>query len=94
MDDSGTAHFFAFWGFIVLGLTILEAYGALVDSDFSIPIIDQWSFVAFAKDFFGVMVLVALAIFTIIRIRQNPHRLGRVSRFYGRTPARHGWSCS
>ena len=30
----GIAHFFTFWGFIVLGLTILEAYGALFDPDF------------------------------------------------------------
>jgi Fe-S oxidoreductase len=79
----GLAHFFAFWGFIVLGLTILEAYGALFTPDFSIPIIDQWAWVAFVEDFFGVAVLVALAVFTVIRIRQNPHRRGRLSRFYG-----------
>ncbi|MEO8330537.1 MAG: Fe-S oxidoreductase, partial [Candidatus Nanopelagicales bacterium] len=54
----GLAHFFAFWGFLVLGLTILEAYGALFNPNFSIPIIDQWSWVAFAEDFFAVMVLV------------------------------------
>ncbi len=79
----GFAHFFAFWGFIVLGLTILESYGALVDPEFSIPVLDQWSLVAFIEDFFAVMVLVALAIFTAIRIKQNPHRVGRLSRFYG-----------
>ena len=79
----GLAHAFAFWGFLVLGLTILEAYGALFDPNFSIPVIDQWSWVAFVEDFFGVMVLAALAVFTIIRIRQNPHRKGRISRFYG-----------
>jgi Fe-S oxidoreductase len=79
----GLAHFFAFWGFIVLGLTILEAYGALFNPEFSIPIIDQWSWVAFVEDFFGVMVLVALIVFTIIRIRQNPSTKGRLSRFYG-----------
>ena len=79
----GLAHAFAFWGFLVLGLTILEAYGALIDPEFSIPIIDQWSWVAFVEDFFGVMVLVALIVFTVIRIKQNPHRMGRLSRFYG-----------
>ena len=26
----GLAHFFAFWGFLVLGLTIVEAFGALL----------------------------------------------------------------
>ena len=33
----GIAHFFTFWGFIVLGATILEAYGALFSRDFHIP---------------------------------------------------------
>ena len=35
----GVAHAFTFWGFIVLGLTIIEAWGALFDADFAIPII-------------------------------------------------------
>ena len=35
----GLAHFFTFWGFVILGLTIVEAYGALVISkDFAFPI--------------------------------------------------------
>ena len=34
----GVAHFFMFWGFVVLAATILEAYGALFDRDFAIPL--------------------------------------------------------
>ncbi len=79
----GLAHAFAFWGFCVLGLTILEAFGALIDRQFSIPILDQWAWVAWVEDFFAVMVLIALVVFTIIRIAQNPKKLGRASRFYG-----------
>jgi Fe-S oxidoreductase len=79
----GLAHFFVFWGFLVLGLTILEAFGALVNPEFSIPVLDQWAWVAGVEDFFGVAVLAGLIVFTIIRIRQNPHRRGRLSRFYG-----------
>jgi Fe-S oxidoreductase len=79
----GLAHFFTFWGFLVLGLTIVEAYGALFNPEFSIPVIDQWAWVAGVEDFFGVAVLVALVVFTVIRIRQNPNRRGRLSRFYG-----------
>ncbi len=79
----GLAHAFAFWGFCVLGLTIIEAFGALVDRNFSIPVIDQWAWIPFVEDFFAVMVLVALVVFTVIRIMQNPHKLGRASRFYG-----------
>ena len=33
----GLAHFFTFWGFVVLGLTIVEAYGALVDRTSRFP---------------------------------------------------------
>src|ERR1044071_4620422 len=33
----GLAHAFTFWGFVILNLTILEAYGALFDKDFHIP---------------------------------------------------------
>ena len=79
----GIAHFFAFWGFIILGLTILEAYLAIIDPDLSIPIIDQWAWVAFVEDFFAVAVLAALVVFTVIRVKQNPNRVGRLSRFYG-----------
>jgi len=79
----GIAHVFAFWGFLVLGLTILESYGALFKDDFAIPVIGHWTVVAFAEDLFAVLVLVGLAIFTVIRIVQNPKKLGRASRFYG-----------
>jgi Fe-S oxidoreductase len=79
----GIAHFFAFWGFIILGLTILEAYLAIIDPDLSIPVIDQWAWVAFVEDFFAVAVLAALVVFTVIRVKQNPNRVGRLSRFYG-----------
>src|SRR6516225_7704106 len=41
----GLAHAFTFWGFIVLALTILEAYGALFDKNFAIPIIGRWGIV-------------------------------------------------
>jgi len=40
----GLAHFAVFWGFLILGATILEGYGALFDRDFHIPWIgtDTW----------------------------------------------------
>ena len=79
----GTAHVFAFWGFLVLGLTILEAYGALFSSTFSIPIIGHWSLVGFLEDLFGVLVLVGIIMFAIIRLRTNPSNQGRESRFFG-----------
>jgi Fe-S oxidoreductase len=80
----GLAHFFTFWGFLILNLTILEAYGALLISrDFHIPIIGKWRALGFLEDFFGVAVLVGLATFAILRIRNAPERKKRDSRFYG-----------
>ena len=80
---SGAAHFFTFWGFLILGLTIVEAFGALFDPNFHVPIIGTWAIVGFLEDFFGLAVLVALVVFSVIRIRKNPHKVGRESRFYG-----------
>ena len=79
----GTAHVFAFWGFLVLGLTILEAYGALFIDDFAIPIIGRWAVVGFFEDLFGVLVLVGIVMFAVIRLRNKPATKGRDSRFFG-----------
>src|SRR5262249_345628 len=40
----GAAHAATFWGFIVLILTIIEAYGALFQRTFAIPGIGHWAF--------------------------------------------------
>ncbi|MGZ4582368.1 MAG: (Fe-S)-binding protein [Nocardioidaceae bacterium] len=79
----GVAHFFTFWAFIVLAATILEAYGALFDRNFAIPVIGHWALLGFLEDFFATAVLLALVVFTIIRIRNAPERRQRRSRFYG-----------
>src|SRR5215475_6972378 len=79
----GLAHLFTFWGFLILSLTILEAYGALVWRDFHIPLIGTWPVLGFLEDFFTVAVLVALVVFAVFRIRQAPARRERASRFYG-----------
>jgi Fe-S oxidoreductase len=79
----GLAHFFMFWGFIVLGLTLVEAFGALVWRDFHIPVVGTWPVLGFLEDLFAVAVLVALVMFTTIRVRNNPAREGRRSRFFG-----------
>ncbi len=41
----GVAHFFTMWGFTILLLTIIEAYGALFQRNFHIPLIGTWSFI-------------------------------------------------
>ena len=79
----GIAHVFAFWGFLVLGLTILEAYGALFWADFAVPVVGTWPVIGFLEDLFGVLVLVGIATFAILRLRSNPEVKGRSSRFFG-----------
>ncbi len=79
----GIAHFLTFWGFIILLLTIIEAYGNLFSKTFAIPGIGHWAFIGFIEDLFAVAVLVGLATFTVIRLRSNPKTEGRKSRFAG-----------
>jgi Fe-S oxidoreductase len=79
----GAAHFLTFWGFLILSATILEAYGALFDRDFHIPLIGQMPWLGFLEDLFAVGVLAAVVAFAIIRLRQAPRRAGRRSRFFG-----------
>jgi Fe-S oxidoreductase len=79
----GAAHAATFWGFTVLLLTIIESYGALFDRTFSLPWIGHWAFIGFVEDLFAVGVLAGIITFTVIRLRNNPHKEGRKSRFYG-----------
>jgi Fe-S oxidoreductase len=79
----GLAHFFTMWGFTILLLTIIEAYGDLFDKYFHIPGIGTMAWLGFVEDFFACAVLVALVTFSIIRLMQAPARLERKSRFYG-----------
>jgi TM2 domain-containing membrane protein YozV len=41
VERPGIAHFFVFWGFLVLFLTIIEAYGHLFTDTFAIPLIGR-----------------------------------------------------
>jgi len=79
----GAAHAFTFWGFGVLVLTIIEAYGGLFQRNFAIPGIGHAAFIGFVEDFFACMVLVAVCVFSAIRLRSSPKRKDRASRFYG-----------
>ena len=79
----GLAHFLAFWGFLILGLTVVTAFGELVIENFHVPIIGTWQVVRFMEDLFAVLVLVGIVMFAIIRLTNNPAKQGRWSRFFG-----------
>ena len=44
----GTAHFFVFWAFLILGTVYLEAYGILLtrNEEWSIPLVGEWDLLA------------------------------------------------
>src|SRR6201999_2727587 len=79
----GVAHFVTFWGFIILIFTIIEAYGDLFSRTFAIPGIGHSFALGFIEDLFAVGVLAGIVTFTVIRLRNNPSREGRKSRFFG-----------
>ncbi|MHB1446060.1 MAG: (Fe-S)-binding protein [Acidimicrobiales bacterium] len=78
----GIAHFFTFWGFVLLMTTILEAFGDLFIHNWAIPLIGHDSWLGFMEDFMVSAVLLSLVVFAIIRLKNSPHRLERRSRFY------------
>ena len=79
----GIAHVFVFFGFLILGLTVAEAFGELFIEGFAFPIIGTWPIVRFLEDLFAILVLVGLVIFAVIRLQNNPAKEGRTSRFFG-----------
>src|SRR5262245_66690553 len=70
----GAAHFAVFWGFVILGATIVEGFGALFQRDFHIPLIGTDTWLGFLEDLFIVAVLAGLVVFAVLRLRQDPHR--------------------
>src|SRR5262249_27001328 len=79
----GGAHFLTFWGFTILLLTIIESYGALFSRTVSLPWIGHWAFIGFIQGLVAVGVLAGIITFTVIRLRNDPRKEGRKSRFYG-----------
>jgi Fe-S oxidoreductase len=81
---SGLPHALVFWGFIILMLTIIEAFGdTFVSKAFAIPVIGHWAAIGFIEDLFTVVVLAGVVVFCITRLVESPSREGKKSRFYG-----------
>src|SRR3954454_2274725 len=76
----GLAHFFTFWAFVILITVYIEAYGALFDHDFHIPLIGRWPVLGFLQDFIAAAALISLGVFSVIRLRNAPEREARASR--------------
>lgn len=81
----GIAHAFVMYAFLILGTVYVEAYGILIsrDTHWKIPIVGDWWILGFGQDLIGVLCLVGLLTFAIIRYKNQPAKLGRASRFKG-----------
>ena len=67
-------HAFIFWGFLVLFPTIVEAMLAIVNPDWTLPILGHAAWFAFLADLFATMVAVGVGIAFYIRKVQKPDR--------------------
>jgi Fe-S oxidoreductase len=86
----GLAHFFVFWGFLILQSQSLEAIGEVFDPEFHIPLIGQWELLGFVQDLMSVLVLLGIIVFALVRLAQSPQLRGMTSRFAG-SNLNHGW---
>jgi Fe-S oxidoreductase len=79
----GIAHALVFWGFLVLGLTLVEGYGALFQRDFHLPVIGRAAWLGFLEDLFVVLTLGGVVAFARLRLWDRRSGIGRESRFFG-----------
>ena len=79
----GIAHVLVFAGFIILGITVLEAFVELFIAGFAFPFIGEWPIIRFSQDLFVILVTIGIVIFGILRLQQDPKKQGRSSRFFG-----------
>ncbi|MCW2855200.1 MAG: protein of unknown function cysteine-rich region domain protein [Marmoricola sp.] len=81
----GVAHSFVMYAFLILASVYVEAYGAMIsrNPDWHFLFIGTWGPLGFLQDLIAVLCLVGLVIFYFIRMRNQPAKLGRKSRFSG-----------
>jgi Fe-S oxidoreductase len=74
----GTAHFFIFWGFIILSLTILQAMiegvAAWFNPEMVIPFLGTFGPLALLQDLFAVFVAIAVVYDLYVRVFEDPER--------------------
>jgi Fe-S oxidoreductase len=81
----GAAHWFVFFGFILLFLTLVTAYGQIFDSGFALPLIGHWRPLEWLIEIISWVMLVSIVALIVVRLVRHPKRLGRSSRFSGST---------
>ncbi|OLT18926.1 Fe-S oxidoreductase [Serinicoccus sp. CUA-874] len=79
------AHWIVMVSFGLLFLTLVQAYGQLVDPHFVLPLIGHFWPYEWLTELFGWGAVVGIVALIVVRQRQHPRRLGRRSRFWGST---------
>jgi Fe-S oxidoreductase len=77
----GIAHWFVFIAFGALFLTLVTAYGQLLDPGFVLPWIGDWIVYEWATELIAWLGLVAIVFLMLVRFRSRS--AGRFSRFFG-----------
>jgi Fe-S oxidoreductase/uncharacterized membrane protein YuzA (DUF378 family) len=74
----GIGHFFVFWGFLILILTILQAIieglVAFTDPEFVLPLVGEFGPLALLQDLFAALVGIAVLYALYLRLVANPRR--------------------
>ena len=81
----GVAHWFVFVGFGALFGTLITAFGQILDSTFTLPVIGHWAPYLVFTECVGAGTFVGIVTLMLVRQFGNPSRLGRASRFFGST---------
>ena len=81
----GLMHSFVMYAFLILATVYLEAYITLFARtvDWKFWILNSWAPLGFVQDLIGVLCLVGIVVFYFIRMKNEPKKLGRKSRFDG-----------
>ena len=81
---AGAAHAAVMWAFFLLATVYLEAAVALLFGlDAHVPGLQTWAPIGFVQDTIALACTAGLIVFTAIRVKNAPSRMGRESRFKG-----------
>ena len=80
-----TAHWIVLVAFGVLFLTLVTAYGQLLDPDFALPIIGHFPPFNWLVEGLAWLMVISILFLIVVRLRQLPGSQGRNSRFFGST---------
>lgn len=79
------SHWVVLVAFFVLFLTLITAYGQLINPDFALPIIGHFPPFNWLVEGLAWLMVIAILILIAVRLSQLPSSRGRNSRFYGST---------